>query len=183
MDFKRTFEFIIHSFEKENLMYALIGGFALEAAGVVRATMDIDLLVLADDKKKIKSIMISNGYKLLYESKEVINFIGEIDSLGRIDYILAHRKYTLAMLKRAQKKNILQGKASIYVVEPEDLIGLKVQAMVNDKLRFTQDLVDIQMIIKNNFKILNFNRIKEYFELFDKLDDYNTLINDLKNAD
>ena len=87
------------------------------------------------------------------------------------------------MLKRAQKKNILQGKATIHVVEPEDLIGLKVQAIANDKSRLTQDLVDIQMIIKNNSESLNFNRIKEYFELFDNLDDYNSLINDLKNAD
>ena len=183
MDFKHTFEFIINSFEKESLTYALIGGFALEAVGVVRATMDIDLLVLAADKNKIKSIMLSNGYNLLFESNEVINFIGEIDSLGRVDFILAHRKYTLAMLKRAQKKNILQGKATIHVVEPEDLIGLKVQAIANDKSRLTQDLVDIQMIIKNNSESLDFSRIKEYFELFDKLDDYNSLINDLKNAD
>ena len=127
--------------------------------------------------------MILNGYNLLFESNEVINFIGEIDSLGRVDFILAHRKYTLAMLKRAQKKNILQGKATIHVVEPEDLIGLKVQAIANDKSRLTQDLVDIKMIIKNNSESLNFNRIKEYFELFDNLDDYNSLINDLKNAD
>jgi len=87
------------------------------------------------------------------------------------------------MLKRAQKKNILQGKATIHVVEPEDLIGLKVQVIANDKSRLTQDLVDIQMIIKNNSESLDFSRIKEYFELFDKLDDYNSLINDLKNAD
>ena len=71
MDFKHTFEIITHSFEKENLKYAIIGGFALEAAGVIRATMDIDLLVLANDKNIIKPIMIANGYELAFESKEV----------------------------------------------------------------------------------------------------------------
>ena len=183
MDFKHTFEIITHSFKKENLKYAIIGGFALEAAGVIRATMDIDLLVLASDKNIIKSVMISNDYELVFESKEVITFIGSNDSLGRVDFLLAHRKYTLAMLERAQKRSVLQGQTEIYVVEPEDLIGLKIQAVANDQQRFIQDMVDIQMILNKKSESLNFDRIKEYFELFDKLDDYNKLIDDMKNAD
>ena len=87
------------------------------------------------------------------------------------------------MLERAQKKSVLQGSTEIYVVEPEDLIGLKIQAMANDRDRYYQDMADIQMIIKNKYEILNFNRIKEYFELFDKLDDYNKLISDIKDAE
>ena len=183
MDFKHAFEIITHHFVKDNLKYAVIGGFALESAGVVRATMDIDLLVLADNKSRIKSIMIANDYELVFESEEVITFIGSDDSLGRVDFLLAHRKYTLAMLERAQKRSVLQGSTEIYVVEPEDLIGLKIQAMANDRDRYYQDMADIQMIIKNKYEILNFNRIKEYFELFDKLDDYNKLISDIKDAE
>ncbi len=183
MDFKHTFEIIIHSFKKENLKYAVIGGFALESAGVIRATMDIDLLVLADDKTAIKATMFSNGYKQIHESDDVITFIGTNDSLGRVDFLLAHRKYTLAMLERAQKKSVLQGQAEIYVVEPEDLIGLKIQAVANDQQRFNQDMADIQMIIKNKYKTLDFNRIREYFALFNKLDDYNKLTDGYRNAD
>lgn len=183
MDFKHTFEIITYSFEKENLKYAIIGGFALAAAGVIRATMDIDLLVLANDKNIIKPMMISNGYELVFESKEVITFIGSNDSLGRVDFLLAHRKYTLAMLERAQKRSVLQGRTEIYVVEPEDLIGLKIQAIANDPYRFNQDMADIQMILKNRSETLDFNRIREYFELFDKLDDYNKIIDDMRNAE
>ena len=78
---------------------------------------------------------------------------------------------------------MLQGSAEIYVVEPEDLIGLKIQAIANDRDRYYQDMADIQMIIKNKYEILNFNRIKEYFELFGRLNDYNKLISDIKNAE
>ena len=183
MDFKHAFKIITHHFEKGSLKYAVIGGFALESAGVIRATMDIDLLVLADDKSRIKSIMIANDYELVFESEEVITFIGNDDYLGRVDFLLAHRKYTMAMLERAQKKSVLQGSTETYVVEPEDLIGLKIQAMANDRDRYYQDMADIQMIIKNKYEILNFNRIKEYFELFDKLEDYNKLISDIKDAE
>ena len=104
MDFKYAFEIITHHFVTDNLKYAVIGGFALESAGVVCATMDIDLLVLADDKSRIKSIMVANDYEIVFESKEVITFIGNDYSLGRVDFLLAHRKYTLAMLERDQKK-------------------------------------------------------------------------------
>lgn len=183
MDFKHAFKLITHNFEAGNLKYAEIGGFALESAGVIRATMDIELLVLADDKSKIKSIMLVHDYELVFESEEVITFIGTIESLGRVDFLLAHRKYTLAMLERAQKKSVLQGSTEIYVVEPEDLIGLKIQAITNDRHRYYQDMADIQMIIRNKYTILDFDRIREYFELFDKLDDYNKLTNDIKNAE
>lgn len=87
------------------------------------------------------------------------------------------------MLERAQKKSVLQGSTEIYVVEPEDLIGLKIQAITNDRHRYYQDMADIQMIIRNKYTILDFDRIREYFELFDKLDDYNKLTNDIKNAE
>ena len=163
------------SFEKENLPYALIGGFALEAAGVVRATMDIDLLVLSRNKDSIKSIMLSNGYTILHESKEVLNFIGDDANPGRVDFLLAHRKYALSMLKRAQKKKVFGGRTQTYVVAPEDLIGLKVQAAANDPDRFEQEMVDIRMILNNCPDKLDHDRIKEYFNLFDMLGEHERL--------
>ena len=177
MDFKQTFEMLALSFEKEKLPYALIGGFALEAAGVVRATMDLDLLVLSRNRDSIKSIMVSNGYTILHESKEVINFIGDETTPGRVDFLLAHRKYALAMLKRAQKKKVFGGRTETYVVAPEDLIGLKIQAAANDPDRFEQEMVDIRMILKNCPDKLDHDRIKEYFDLFDMPGEYARLTN------
>ena len=175
MNFKQTFETLVQSFEKENLPYALIGGFALEAAGVVRATMDIDLLVLSRNKDSIKSIMRRNGYTILHESKEVINFIGDEANPGRVDFLLAHRKYAVSMLKRAQKKMVFGGKTKTYVVAPEDLIGLKVQAAANDPDRFEQEMIDIRMVLNNCPAPLDHNRINEYFELFDMQEVYDKL--------
>ncbi len=44
-------------------------------------------------------------------------------------------------------------------------------------------MADIQMIIKSKYKTLDFNRIREYFELFNKLDDYIKLTDGYRNAD
>ena len=57
MDFKAVLSLIIKRFSKEQVRYALMGGFALGALGVPRATIDLDFLVYRGDLPKIDSIM------------------------------------------------------------------------------------------------------------------------------
>ncbi len=42
MNFEVVSKLILDSFEKENIQFALIGGFALHASGITRATKDIN---------------------------------------------------------------------------------------------------------------------------------------------
>ncbi len=51
MDFKQVLRFLIFEFDKHNIDYALIGGFALGILGIIRATMDMDFLVKKDDAR------------------------------------------------------------------------------------------------------------------------------------
>ena len=46
MDFIFVFEYVLKEFQKENIDFAIIGGFALQAHGLARATQDIDFLVV-----------------------------------------------------------------------------------------------------------------------------------------
>jgi len=62
MDFQLVFEKVISSFEKEDLQYGLIGGFALGVMGILRATMDIDILLLADDLDRADKILTGCMY-------------------------------------------------------------------------------------------------------------------------
>ena len=59
------------------------------------------------------------------KSEDVITFYGQRVELGRVDFLLAHRKYAVAMLGRAEKQGIFGGKFKIKVVRIEDQIGLK----------------------------------------------------------
>lgn len=52
MNFALILKFLIENFTREKIDFALIGGFALQAAGVTRITQDIDLLVLSEDSSK-----------------------------------------------------------------------------------------------------------------------------------
>jgi hypothetical protein len=71
MDFKTVLELILKIFEKEHINYALIGGFALGALGLPRATVDLDFLIHRDDLSKVDKIMKENGYSCKYKSEDV----------------------------------------------------------------------------------------------------------------
>lgn len=182
MDFAKVFKFIIEKFRKERIDFAIIGGFALQFSGITRATRDIDLLVLIQDSPKIKEILVSFGYKVIHESEDVLNFISERPELGRIDFLLAHRKYSTQMLKRAQEKEIFGAKARIKVISVEDQIGLKVQSSSNDPSRLAQDMADVELLIKNNYSSLDLELLKEYFDLFDRGKEFDRIIERLKNV-
>lgn len=182
MDFILVFKFILETFKREKIDFALIGGFALQAAGITRTTGDIDMLVLKEDKEKIKDVMIKHRYKLLHESDDTLNFYSDKFELGRIDFLLAYRKYALSMLKRAEEKDIFKGKFKIKVIKVEDQIGLKVQSISNDSSRMSRDMADIEQLIRYNYPRLDTGLVREYFKLFDREAELDEIIKRVENA-
>lgn len=75
------------------------------------------------------------------------------------------------MLARAKSYPIFGGTQEVRVVNPEDVIGLKVQAMVNDPDRRAQEMVDIERIMAAYGQRLDWQRVEEFYELFDLVDD------------
>jgi len=159
MEIQDTLSLAASTLQKNNIQFALIGGFALAAHGVVRATQDIDLLVDGKKKEEVKSALTKAGFKVAFENKEVIHFSG----LGQLDILFAHRESTLNMLSRATTIS----EFPVPVVSAEDLIGLKIQAYKNDPKREFQDKADIQSLLEN-VQNLDFNLIKKYADLFNE---------------
>ena len=177
-----VFKFLIEKFNEEKIDFAIIGGFALQFSGITRTTRDIDLLILSKDSKKVKEIIVGYGYKTIHESEDVLNFLSDKPELGRIDFLLAHRTYATAMLKRAQEKKIFEGKLKVKVLTVEDQVGLKVQSSSNDPQRLSQDMVDIELLIRNNYPNLDLTLLKEYFELFNREKQLDEIIERVKNV-
>ncbi len=142
----------------EGIPHALIGGFALAVYGYHRATADIDLLADGTKREIIKKVFLAKGYLLQHESAEVLQFTGP----GFIDILLANRPLSQAMLTRAQPNSSL----GVYVLKPEDLIGLKIQAYKNDSSRELQDKADIQRLLA--LPNLDMEAVKKYSDLFDE---------------
>jgi len=168
LNFTAVLEYLLENFNKYDIQFALMGGFAMHAAGYTRATQDIDFLVLKEDMPKVKEIMGAFGYELIHESEDASNFVGKMKELGQVDYLHAHRSYARNMLKRARECGILNNKFTVRVLTPEDIIGLKVQSSSNDPKRYHQDLADIEYLIKAQGEDLNLELVKEYFTLFQR---------------
>jgi len=170
MNFSLVLKYLSDFFSSNKISYALIGGLALGLYGIVRTTQDIDVLVYSEDINKIEEFLLSHGYKKLFKSEEVASYISDNFELGRIDFLLAHRKYTEQMLKNAVVFNSESISRKIFVVGLEDLIGLKLQAHFNRQERKNIDLNDIQNIIKQFRQKLDYAKLKEYFDIFDAED-------------
>ena len=168
MDFKTVLDLIIRAFEKEGIRYGLIGGFALGALGVPRSTIDLDFLVLRDDLNRVDKIMESNGYKCVYKTENVSQYVSAVKIFGEIDFLHAFRKISVGMLEKAQSLDIFEGKLKIRVLRPEDIIGLKVQATANNPERATQDYLDIEALMARYGKNLDWESVENYFSLFEQ---------------
>ena len=167
VDFERVLKALLAEFDRHQIRYAVIGGFALGVLGHVRATMDLDFLVHRDDLDKLHGRLTALGYERLMQTENVSHYRHRDGAWGTVDFVHAFRKLSLAMLARAKNYPAFGGKETVKTVDPEDVIGLKVQAMCNDPGRKTQEQQDIERLMGRYRSQLDWDRIQEYYDVFD----------------
>lgn len=166
MDFPSVLKNLLSAFEGRQISYALIGGFALSLWGVTRATVDLDFLVDQGDMPDVHAIMISLGYARRYHSMNVSQYVSELRVCGEVDFLHAFRRPSRGMLQRSVVKELFSRTMQVKVLGVEDLIGLKIQALVNDPSRRAGDLADIEALLDLHGAQLDWDLLEEYFDLF-----------------
>ncbi len=179
MDFKQTLLLVINEMNNQMVDYALIGGFALGLYGVDRSTSDLDFMINFKDIDKIKEILLENGFELLFFSDNVLQFVSPIKDFGEIDVLVAKREISINMLENAVNKSIFGGSIDIRILKPEDLIGLKLQAIKNDFSRESIDRSDIKYLLGNIS--LDINKIKNYAKILNMTDYFDKIFSELSN--
>jgi predicted nucleotidyltransferase len=172
MNLKEVLKTLIAKFHEQNIDFILCGGLALSTMDIFRFTKDIDFLVLEESRETIHKIMKDLGYELQdFSSDEIVSYLSPVKVFGQVDFILARRKYTKAMMKRSVKREIFDGEYEVKTLLPEDLIGLKIQAIYNDpKNRYLIDAPDIQRMLALHKDKMDMQLVREYFKLFGKED-------------
>lgn len=150
---------------------ALIGGLAVAAHQVVRATKDVDFLVAAEAAEKVHDALLNLGYQCLYRSENAANYVRGTEGL---DLLYAHRPLARRLLAQATPRETPMGR--LRVISVEGLIGFKLQGFTNDATR-TRDLDDIRALMQRHRASLDMTELREYFALFNKLDLLNELLN------
>ncbi len=149
---------------------ALIGGLAVVAHQVVRATKDVDFLVEAEAADKVHVALLDLGYQCLYRSEDAANYVRGMEGL---DLLYAHRPLARRLLEQATERETPMGRMRIISVE--GLIGFKLQGYVNDATRI-RDLDDIRALFKIHRVSLNMDELREYFSLFNQLKLFDELL-------
>ncbi len=170
MDFKTVMTALLSRLEKHDVRYALMGGFALGLWGVGRATVDLDFLIDRADLAKVDASMMDMGYECKFRSDNVSQYVSPLKIYGEIDFLHAFRQASVEMLQRAREMKIFSGELNIRVLIPEDIIGLKLQAIKNDLRRREQDMEDIKALVIARQGKLNWQLIEEYTEILDAAD-------------
>ncbi|MDE2292471.1 MAG: nucleotidyltransferase family protein [Elusimicrobia bacterium] len=165
MDFEKALAALLDGFEARKIRCAAIGGFALGLLGAPRATLDLDFLVNKEDLSALDALMASLGYARRYRSENVSQFAAVDDSLGCVDFLHAFRPVSRAMLGRAAPAPAPGGRR-VLVLEAEDVIGLKVQAMANDPRRASKETADIESLAQARGGKLDWGRLEEFYGLF-----------------
>lgn len=168
MNFDLVIRRVVRTFEAAEIHYALIGGFAMALRGVQRATMDLDFILMLEDMAKADEILRAAGYERIFHSPNVSQYQSPERDWGRIDILHAFRGPTLGMLKRAEALPVLDD-LTIRVVQVEDIIGLKVQAVVNNPARETRDWADIRMILeaaREQGTAIDWTLVTDYLKIF-----------------
>jgi hypothetical protein len=152
--------------EEAKVDHALIGGMALGALGINRATADVDIIIDGNDRDSAVQALKTQGFSLLQQTSEVLHFEG----IGFLDLLLANRPLSREMLMHATAMPTVGMKCLC----PEDIIGLKIQAYMNNKKRVYQDKADIKALIERHPQ-LDWARIKKYADLFNQWDEIRAL--------
>ena len=169
MNFETTVPRIAAEFAAAGIRYALIGGLAMAMRGVQRATLDVDFILLLEDLSNAHDRLLKLGYHRAFHSENVSHYLAEDSALGRVDLLHAFRGPSLGMLDRAEMLELVSG-LSLPVVHVEDLIGLKIQAAVNDPSRHRRDWSDIHLLVENaalQDSPLDWDLLADYLALFD----------------
>lgn len=178
--FLASIRLVLDACARDGVRVALIGGFALPFHGIQRATGDVDFLVEARAADTLDRTLLAAGLRRLHRSDETANYAAEVSTLTGIDLLFARRPPTIAMLDRATTYPLATGDVSVPVVDIEGLIGLKLQALVNDPRRRLRDQDDIEALVHRHVAHLDEALLREYFALFEMTDVLDSLLADAR---
>ena len=185
MNFTDTLRAVSGKLDASGFGWAVIGGLAVGIYGAPRATVDIDMLLQFECASHLDAMLEDLGYSLVYRWDESSHYTPNTPERCPLDFLHARRPHSLAMLARAHRVELGDDGIVVPVVEMEDLIGLKVQAMVNDPDRRRGELVDIRALFEAaaaTKRRVDMERIREYFALFGEESELREILKGLEDA-
>lgn len=144
------------------LRHMLIGGVAVNLHGYLRATRDLDLMLLVEDADVAHDMFERLGYETLDRTLDIASYVR---GAQRLNVLYAQRPISRGLLERPEEAEL--GGIKVPVISLEGLLGLKIEAFSNDPRRI-RDYQDMIELIKARHDVMDKDVVRSYFRLFDK---------------
>lgn len=148
--------------QNAGIRYMLIGGVAVNIHGYLRATRDLDLMLLVEDADIAHATFMGLGYQTLDHRADIASYVR---GTQRLDVLYAQRPISRGLLEQPAEADF--NGLKLPVVSLEGLLGLKIQAFSDDPRRI-RDFEDMMQLVKARREDLDFDEVRSYFRLFDK---------------
>lgn len=149
LDFQTVLNQLAAEGRKQGFEIVLVGGWALNAYGVARQTVDIDFVSREDDLQRLEKVLTGFGYARVFRSELFAKFRSEAEGLFDIDLLFIEPETLRGLLAEAKETSI--GEAIFKVPSLQHLIAMKLHALKhNPSKRLRKDLADIVSLIEMN---------------------------------
>jgi hypothetical protein len=161
MDLARVVGRVADFLDDEGAPVALVGAHALQAYGVTRSTVDLDLLTERRVQERLVAFLESLGYETLHRSDGYSNHLHSDDQWGRLDILYVDDRTSRSLFASARDFAPAGGRA-LKLPRPEHLVAMKVQAVKNDPSRTLKDLSDVRELLR--VTDVDEGQVRSYFE-------------------
>ncbi len=130
----------------------------------------------------IEQIMEELEYDCLYHSENVSQYVSPLQVFGEVDFLHAFREASTGMLRNAVEKSVFEPGFSVRVLRPEDLVGLKLQALKNNPDR-RRDIDDIRALLGQSVEHIDRDKVARYVEILGAEEVYLEVIGGMDESD
>jgi hypothetical protein len=157
VNFGKVLQTVSDFLEAREFRYGVVGGVALAAYGLPRATVDLDFVVEAHAQDDLIQFLESQGYQTLHRSSHE----HPEPSRGRVDVVYVRGETSEELFAGCR---VLRGPGGkdIPVPRPEHISAMKVVAMKNDPSRIFQEMADVRFLL--SLPGVDRREIEGYFE-------------------
>jgi hypothetical protein len=146
MEFAAVLDRLASYFEERRQPYAVVGGVALAAYGILRTTLDLDLAVDRSIQDDLVRCMESLGYSTLYRSEGYSNHAHADEDWGRVDFVYLRGETSGVFFGAVRRVTGPRGR-EVPVPSPEHLAAMMIQSMRDDPSRTWQEMADVRALL------------------------------------
>jgi hypothetical protein len=143
-DERTLLEFLAHEAPSRGVRFLVIGGWALEAHGFARQTVDVDCLIAEPELARLDQLLSGSGFVALASTENFRRYRHQ--TLGYLDVLLVDAATFEKLFRASQPFTV--GRIVLQVPSLSHLIALKLHAAKNDHARELRELTDIEQLAR-----------------------------------